>query len=164
LARSRRRFSHDYEVRNRRARAEGYRSDYDRRIHDHGRIPPGEPPLSGARKARARGHERERLLAALKPGAVVLVSDATRDAKTGRYKRVVVTVIDLDGSEREFVLRGSAISATGLGRIADRADDAGAVISPTKSLDLRVLASELNVERLSVEERLMSADYIESGE
>jgi hypothetical protein len=144
VARSRRGLSHDYAVREARARAEGYRNDYDRRMHDHGRIPPGEPPLSTpAAKARARGHERERLEQNLKPNSLVLVSDSTRRAD-GRYTRLVVTVIDENGVEREFVLRGSAITRERLESLAAAVEASGAIISPAKSLTVATFAADID--------------------
>ena len=125
---------------NERARAAGYRDYYDFRTHGYGAIPPGEP-VSGAALRLARGHasasdfERE-----VGDGSLVLVGELER-GRGGRYTKVVVTVIDLEGRERNYVLRGKALTQAMLARLADAAIANGATISPTKSLDLRTIYS-----------------------
>lgn len=130
---------------NARARAAGYRDYYDYRKHGYGAVPP-DVPVVGAALRRARGHasaadfRRE-----IRDGSMVLVGELQRGAK-GRYTKVTITVIDIDGRERNYVLRGKALSAAMLRTLATAAVDAGATISPTKSLDLRQLAAELDDE------------------
>lgn len=125
---------------NARARELGYKSYYDWRAHDSGRIPPSEPRASGERLARARGHRSAAdLRAALKRDALVLTTELTR-GKGGRYSAVEITVVDAAGVERVFTLRGRAASQASLRRLADLADERGALLSPSKSLNLRRIA------------------------
>lgn len=128
---------------NARARAAGYRNAYDLRIHGYGRIPASER-ISGEQLARARGHrsaaDLERMVGS---GDVVSVwTYGPRDSE-GRYKWVDVLLLDANGGERIFRLRGRQITARNLDRIAQAVDAAGAVVSPAPSLDIRTLVEQI---------------------
>jgi hypothetical protein len=109
------------EARNARARAEGYRNDYDRRIHDSGRIPASEP----GEPARYRGHSGlSELLAELGQSRrriqrVAPRAMPERDAR-GRYREVRVEVLYTSGRQRTFYLRGRSASQRSL-RIIEEA-------------------------------------------
>jgi hypothetical protein len=63
------------ELRNATARAKGYRSDYDYRIHDYGRIPATEK-IQGGQLKRARGHVGpEALVRELREGDIITLID-----------------------------------------------------------------------------------------
>jgi hypothetical protein len=127
---------------NARARALGYASYYDFRLHDSGRIPPGVDVTAQMRRS-GRGHasaadfERD-----LRAGSLVMATELVR-GRGGRYTRIQLTVVDLDGRERRYVLRGRALTARMLRRLADATVDAGAILSPSKSLNVRSLASDV---------------------
>ena len=122
-----------YERRNAAARAKGYRSYYDYRAHDNGRIPPTQPRLRGEGLRRARGHAgASDLRRAVKPGTLIVATpDASSRRKDGTYGRVMVTAIGEDGSEREFVLQGAALKPDALDKLMADLSAAGAIASPT---------------------------------
>lgn len=131
--------------RNARARAEGYRNAYDRRVHDNGRIPPSEPPVKGEQLSRARGH---RSGADLKRdvgfGDVVSVWTYGPRDREGRYKWVDMLLLTADGKERIYRLRGRQITAANLDTLTQAIDASGAVVSPAPSLDIRTLMDDVN--------------------
>lgn len=131
-----------YERRNARARALGYTSYYDYRAHDNGKIPPGQPRLAGRALRRARGHTSlSDLIADTKPGTLIMATpDPTSRRADGTYSRVHVTMIGEDGSDRDYLLRGQALSSSSLDRLVAGMSAAGAVFSPSPSLDLRAHA------------------------
>lgn len=97
-----------WERRNARARALGYESYYDYRAHGYGRKPASEPKAKGDELAALRGHRADADLSRrLKAGDVELVSSAqtTRDAKTGRFTKVVVDVVDAKGKTTRYTLK-----------------------------------------------------------
>lgn len=126
-----------YERRNARARALGYRSYYDYRAHGNGARPPSAPKLSGEKLRQARGHaSASDLERAIKPGALVTTIGEGRKAD-GSYQRLRVTVIGVDGQQREFVLRGKQAQARQLKKTIAAVSAGGAVFSPSPSLDLQ---------------------------
>lgn len=50
-------------------------------------------------------------------------------------------IINENGKERVFRLRGKQASRRSIGRLVDRVRDAGGAISPAPSLDLRQVAA-----------------------
>ncbi len=128
-----------YQARNARARALGYRSYYDYRAHDNGRIPPAAPRLSGGALRKARGHASAAdLIADARPGMLVTATPDPRSRrKDGTYSRVYITAIAEDGSEREYLLRADTLKAARLSKLIGGLDAAGAVFSPSPSLDIR---------------------------
>ncbi len=131
MARPRKRaVSASYEKRNQRARSLGYKSYYDYRAHDNGRLAPTAPRLRGERLARARGHRSgSDLRRAIRDGSLVFTSDTSVRGKDGRFKWVEVTVLDdQTGSEKTFYLQGRQVTSANLRRIADYATDHGAVV------------------------------------
>lgn len=128
---------------NARARALGYASYYDYRLHGSGRIPPDQaPPAPGtAERARARGHRGIRdLERSLRSGDVVILPDGLasigKDAR-GNYTRIRVLVVKEDGREQRFTI--SRAKYERMVKMLDRASAAGAIFSPAPSLDLRRL-------------------------
>lgn len=128
---------------NARARALGYRSYYDYRLHDNGRRPPDAPvpPAGTAERARLRGHRGTAdLLRTLRPGDVLVVPDGlaaiAKDSK-GRYARVDVMVLREDGRADTFTIRRATYDR--MTRIVDRINASGAIFSPSPSLDIRRL-------------------------
>jgi len=135
-----------YERRNARARAEGYRSDYDRRIHDNGRIPPSLPPLAGEDRSKAAGHRGyAALIQAVSPEDLVTVSGYSRNPK-GQYDWVEVTVTAEDGSERVFRLRGYQLTTEYSTGLFNAATQVGAVMSPAPSLDIFNFMDDVDLE------------------
>ena len=137
MARSRSRLSPGYEARNARARAEGYRNDYDRRIHNHGRIPASSPAPTGEARSRLRGHRSSADLERAKlDGALVSITDHSGRDNKGRYKWVEVTVVDARGKQRTFRLTGKQLQPERLGATIAAVQGAGGFLSPSPSLDL----------------------------
>jgi hypothetical protein len=125
-----------YERRNELARAEGYRSYYDKRVH--GGLPPSAPVTSEMR-AEHRGHrslaDLERLLARVGPdGALVMPIGVERGAQ-GRWTQVDVTVVLPNGTSREFVLRGRQASQQSLLALRRGMVAAGIPFVPTYTVD-----------------------------
>lgn len=135
-----------YERRNARARALGYRSYYDYRAHDNGKIPPAAPRLRGEALRRARGHAGAAdLTRAMRPGALITATpDPTSRRTDGTYARIHVTVIGEDGSERDYMLRTATLKPGQLDAIIAAAGAAGAVFSPSPSLDLAALLEDVD--------------------
>lgn len=125
---------------NARARALGYRDYYDFRVHDSGRIPPGVDVPRGQR-SRARGHAgKADLLRTVKPGDVLVVPDglgAVQKDRRGRFARIDLMVLGVDGKARRFTVRRQDYDQ--VVRLIDRLADKGSVFSPSPSLDLRRL-------------------------
>lgn len=141
---------------NAKARSFGYRNAYDYRIHGYGRLPASEA-VTGEALARARGHrsaaDLERMVG---PGDVVSVwTYGPRDTE-GRYKWVDVLLLDAEGTERIFRLRGKQITARNLDRLAQTIDNRGAVVSPAPSLDIRTLIEDVS-ETLAEEAEIEAA-------
>jgi hypothetical protein len=119
------------ELRNRSARAKGYRSYYDYRAHDNGRIPPGQPRLRGEGLARARGHRSlsDFLRAGNREGTLVFTDQKGPRNKKGQYQWVDLKVVDPSGRERVFRLRGEQASRKNLKRAVSELQSSGAVIA-----------------------------------
>lgn len=133
-----------YQRRNERARALGYRSYYDYRTHDNGRLAPDQPRPKGQRLKRLRGHaSAQDLIKEIKQGELVLVDDYLRDRKTGRYRWVDLKVLDRNSRERIYRLRDKQLEVKWLRKLVKAIDDKGAVISPNASFDLRKLVSDI---------------------
>lgn len=134
--------------RNAKARSLGYRNAYDYRIHRYGEIPPSEPGVAGEERSRYRGHRSAAdLERAVGPGDIVSVwTYGPRDSE-GKYKWVDMLLVTSDGKERIYRLRGRQITASRLTDLVDHIDNAGAVVSPSPSLDIhRLIGDVANVE------------------
>lgn len=127
-----------YEARNARARALGYRSYYDYRAHGNGATPPTAPRLAGGALRKARGHASAAdLLSDARPGTLVTATpDPLSRRRDGTYSRVHITAIGEDGSERDYLLRASALKAKSLDKLIAGLAAAGVVFSPSPSLDI----------------------------
>lgn len=131
-----------YERRNARARALGYSSYYDYRAHGNGRTPPDAPRLTGQALARARGHTGAAdLERSVRAGDLVTATpDPTSRRDDGSYSRFYVTVVGADGREREYLIRNT--SAKDIDKLVAAVSGAGAIFSPSPSLDLRRVGRE----------------------
>lgn len=117
-----------WQARNERARALGYESYYDYRVHDYGRQPPTQPRPSGEQLARLRGHRGSAdLQREIRAGRVADVDPrmTRRDPKTGRITEVTMIVTYQDGSQRRFRLHGKQLQPARARRIRDTLVDAG---------------------------------------
>lgn len=132
-----------YERRNARARALGYQSYYDYRAHDNGKLPPGAPRLAGEELRRARGHTGAAdIRKDVRNGQLVIVApDPTSRRPDGSYGRVIFTLVgQFEGEpDREYMIRGDAASPDNLRRLVADLEAAGAVFSPSPSMDIRSL-------------------------
>lgn len=141
---------------NARARSAGYRNAYDYRIHGYGRIPASEK-ISGEALARARGHRSAAdLERAVGPGDVVSVWTYGPRNDDGTYKWVDVLLLRADGKEVMYRLRGQALKARRLDRMAQTIDARGGVVSPAPSLDIRTLIEDMS-EALAEEAEMEAA-------
>lgn len=138
----RRKLSPAYERRNQRARALGYKSYYDYRAHDNGRVAPDAPPVRDERLGRLRGHRSARdLEQSIREGSIVMVvNHSERDSQTGRYAWVEIVSVDPSGRERSFRLRGKQLAQKELDKTVSRIEKRGGVLSPSPSLDIRRFA------------------------
>lgn len=129
-----------WERRNASARAAGYRNYYDYRAHDYGRLPASAERLTGEPLARARGHrsiaDLERLVAGGRVEIATVIPAGDPDPKTGRYKSVEVVVIDSNGRERRFVMKGQQASSANMGRIKDSFVTGGVLYLDSPSIDV----------------------------
>ena len=133
-----RRLSPAYAARNARARAAGYKSYYDFRVHNHGAIPPSQPAPTGEARSRLRGHRSaEDLRKSALDGAMITVTDHSGRDNKGRYKWVELTVIDAKGVQRTYRLSGKQLKPEFLRKLIEDVQAGGAVLSPSPSLDLR---------------------------
>lgn len=136
-----------YQRRNARARALGYRNYYHYRTSGNGRIAPAAARPKGQELKRLRGHAAGGdLQKEIRQGELVLVDDYKRDKKTGRYVWVDLKVLDVNSRERIYRLRGKQIEIKYLRKLVETIDQAGAVISPNASFDLRRLVAEVEAE------------------
>jgi len=127
---------------NARARALGYKSYYDYRIHGSGKIPPGEP-VRGEALARARGHrslaDLEDLVARGKVTNIV-ATPVGRRKPDGTYPRVHVDAwtIGPDGKPKrvDFRLTGKQLNRANLRRLKGTMDNQGVFYVDTPSLSL----------------------------
>jgi hypothetical protein len=119
-----------YARRNARARALGFESYYDYRAHDHGRRAPSEPRSTGAALRRLRGHaSRADLLDQLGEDKLLAVGGTTRGAD-GRYRSVSLTLVNTNGDEREFTLRGKQLERAAMRELVDALESSGVVVDP----------------------------------
>lgn len=140
-----------WERRNARAKALGYKSYYDYRVHGNGKIPPGRPALTGAAKQRARGHRgRADFLASLREGDLIIMPrgissvEYDEDARggLGAYLEIEKLVIPGEhgrGRERTFILRN--LTRDELIDTIREEQRRGAVFSASPSLDQRRLVT-----------------------
>lgn len=126
-----------YQRRNARARALGYSSYYDYRIHNHGRIPASEPPVPrGELRSRLRGHRSaEDLISRVRNGSTVVPIDYERDPETGQFRWVEILVDDERGTAR-FRLRGRQLSKRSVERLWVHIQDVGALWAYNPSIQL----------------------------
>lgn len=126
-----------YQRRSQRARALGYKSYYDFRTHDNGRLPPEAARPSGEARQRLRGHRAGKdLQRDLREGDLLVVTDSRRRGD-GTYLWVDVKVIDERGRERVYRLSGAQLRTGRLAALVASVSSAGAVLSPSPSLDVR---------------------------
>ena len=91
----------------------------------------------------ARGHASAKdLERAVQPGALVTTIGEDRQAD-GTFRVLRVTVIGVDGRQRDFVLRGAQAKGRQLKKTIANVSAAGAVFSPAPSLDLQLMLPEL---------------------
>lgn len=123
--------------RNARARALGYRNEYERRT----RSAPGaeRPPADELR--RLRGHvgpadlEHE-----ARGGDFVTAQLAGRDSE-GRYREILVT-IDREGSTRQYRIRGKDLSKDRLQALVQALTDVDVDFAQAPSQDLKAIAAK----------------------
>lgn len=144
MAAKRKRGSRDYAAeyarRQQRARAKGYASYYDFRAHSNGRRAPSAPRLAGEALAKTSGHRSYAdLVDNLREGSFVMVDRTGPRDDQGRYTWVDIQVLDEYGGSRVFRLRGIRLDRDSLDRLVDEIEAAGAVLSPSPSLDIRRL-------------------------
>ena len=155
-----------YERRNARARELGYRSYYDYRAHDNGKLPPSAPRLAGEEQRRARGHAGAAdIRKDVKPGQLMLIApDPTSRRKDGSYSRITITLVGIAEGEpdREYLLRGDAARPENLERLIADLIAAGAVFSPSPSLDVGSLGPD--DDELEEEEPLSDEELAEMVE
>lgn len=131
-----------YRRRDERAKALGYKSYYDYRAHEHGKLPPSAPRATGAKLRRLRGHASGADLARqARAGALVVATLGGKDGH-GRYHRVDVSLIGADGREEEFTLQGAQLRKDYLTQLVEDLEADGVVFSPAPSMDLRRVADD----------------------
>jgi len=110
---------------NERARAKGYKSAYDYRIHEYGRIAPDKPPAPRGRRQRLRGHASAReLLQYIRknPGGQWNLIP-TRRNKKGQFTHAQVVYTTRDFGQGTFSLDYRHLSRRGgvIGRVREAA-------------------------------------------
>lgn len=131
-----------WERRNAAARAAGYESYYDYRVHNYGQAPASAPVTSEMREA-GRGH---RSLADLNrmigSGRVEYLSPTGIERGAGgRWKTIHVAVFTRDGKQRDFYLRGRQASESRLLRLRERLDAEGIHYLDAPSVDVFAAAA-----------------------
>lgn len=114
-------YAAEYAARQARARAAGYGSYYEQRV--------AGATTSNERQVAAGHRGPAALRRALAEGDLVSVVSVDRKAD-GTYTRILVSVIDANGGEREYTLRGSSLRPAAIRGLSQDVDDAGAVQSP----------------------------------
>ena len=126
----------EYARRQAQARERGYESYYQRRVRLGG--PPSAPKPTGERLARARGHRSAQDLKRETGRGDLVYLGQWKRGEGGRYEWVEILVLDAEtGVERAYRLRGSQIAREALVSLGDELVEAGAVLSPSPSLDIR---------------------------
>lgn len=132
--------------RDEKARALGYQSYYDYRLHDYGRQPPGPLELTPDERAQRRGHVEEAssyrdFLAYLRPGDEVMLADHIRYVqKSGtRYGPLEFQVIPEDPERPTVRLTIPHLTRAAIRDLVGELEDEGAVLTPVPSLDVRRL-------------------------
>jgi hypothetical protein len=122
-----------WQRRNSAARALGYRSYYDYRVHDYGRRP-ATSSVEPSDRPRLRGHRSEAdLLRTIRDGSLVAFNGADRDPATGRFRWVEIAVVSPDGRERVYRLSGKQVSAAKLKALLGSMSSAGAITEPLRA-------------------------------
>lgn len=142
MARRRSRTLTPYERRNQRARALGYKSYYDYRVHGNGKLPPGPIELTTEERARRRGHRgRQDFLSSLDEGDLIVMPEGLRSVERdtrGRYVLIHKVVYDAVTNEpTNWFLRN--LTRAQLVRTIEEEERRGAKFSPYPSLDQRRL-------------------------
>ncbi len=115
--------------RNELARLRGYRSYYDYRAHNYGRLPADAPRVTGEQLSRLRGHRgRGELLRAARDGDVISVTGSSERDKRGRFTWIEVTRIDAAGRARTYRLTGADMKETRILALLDELESAGAFL------------------------------------
>jgi hypothetical protein len=140
-----------WERRNAAARALGYKSYYDYRSHNQGKIAPDQPRASGELLGKLRGHrgpsDLESLLAKGRVEILMQFPIGDRNPDTGQYRQVEVQAILTDGTQRTFTLRGKQLDASRLRGLRRAIADAGVKPLTSPSLDiLKLLPGDLDDE------------------
>lgn len=140
--RSRGRKPTPYQARNERAKALGYKSYYDYRIHGNGKLPPGPIKLEPEERARRRGHRgRVDFLGSLDEGDLIVMPEGLRSVERdtrGRYILIHKVVYDAVTSKATNWYLRNLTRAQLVKTIAEE-ERRGAVFSPFPSLDQRRL-------------------------
>lgn len=139
----------EYAAKQRRYRAKGYASEYDYRAHNYGKRAPSAPRLAGEALAKVAGHRGYAdLVDNLREGSFVMVDRLGPRDDLGQYRWADVQVIDEYGGSRVFRIRGPRLERDSLDSLVDEIEQAGAVLSPSPSLDIRRLqAPQIKVGR-----------------
>lgn len=128
-----------YARRDARAKARGYKSYYDYRTHDYGKLPANANRLIPGVNAFLRG---------LDEGDTIIMPEGIRSVERdaqGRYIRIVKIVLDaVTARERRFVLRN--LTRPQLIALIKAEQAKGAIFSLSPSLDQRKLLPESDVE------------------
>lgn len=138
--------SAEWQRRDEKARALGYQSYYDYRLHDYGRQPPGPLELTESERAERRGHVEEAatyraFLAYLQPGDEVMLADHIRYVeKTGtRYGPIEFQVIPEDPERDVELFTVPALTHAAIADLIGELEDLDVVMTPVPSLDVRRL-------------------------
>ncbi len=128
-----------WERRNAAARAAGYESYYDYRVHGYGARPASAPVTSEDRE-QYRGHrslgDLMRLVDRVGPGEIQVAPLGTQRNSRGRWTQVEVDVRFADGRERRFVLRGRQASAANLEALKGALSGSGITYLASPSIDV----------------------------
>ena len=132
--------------RDEKARALGYQSYYDYRLHDYGRQPPGPLELTPDERAERRGHVEEAssyrdFLSYLRPGDEVMLADHIRYIqKSGtRYGPIEFQVIPEDPEREVELFTVPTLTHAAIRDLIAELEDLDVVMTPVPSLDVRRL-------------------------
>lgn len=138
-----------YARRDARAKAAGYKSYYDYRLHRYGSLPAAAPVPTGAARRKLAGKAgRAAFLASLGEGDLIIMPhglssvefDPDARGGEGAYLEIVKLVIDGEtGADRTYILRN--LTRDELIDTIEEEERRGAIFSPAPSLDQRRLVS-----------------------
>lgn len=134
-----------WQRREQRAQAKGYRSYWDYRLHNYGKLAPDRPTPTGELRQQLAGRRSyNALIQELEANRVeqILQTPGPRDPNTGQYSEIMVDVQLSSGKTRSYRLYGDDLKGKQIQRLRQLVSDSGTDIYVNPSLDILGIADE----------------------